>query len=117
MSRHRRLDVSEVGDITVVRFVDRRILDATNIEELGGELFALIEGENRKNLLLNFSGVEFLSSAALNKLIVLDKKIKRTNGKLKLSNLRPEIYEVFVITQLHQVFDIKEEEREALEAF
>jgi anti-sigma B factor antagonist len=117
MPDHHRLEVSEVGDITVVRFMDRRILEATNIEELGSELFGLIEREHRKNLLLNFSGVEFLSSAALNKLIVLEQKVKRISGKLKMSNLRPEIYEVFVITRLHEFFDIKDDEAEALEAF
>jgi anti-sigma B factor antagonist len=117
MTDHRRLEVSEKGDVTVVRFVDRKILDATNIEELGGELFGLIEEESRRNLLLNFSGVEFLSSAALNKLIILEKKIKTSGGKLKLSNLRPEIYEVFVITRLHQLFDIRDDEEDALEAF
>ena len=114
---HQRLQVSEVGDITVVRFVDRRILDAANIEELGGELFALIEQENRSKLLLNFGDVEFLSSAALNKLIILDKKLRAAGGTLKLSNLRPEIYEVFMITKLNQLFDIKDDEKEALEAF
>jgi anti-sigma B factor antagonist len=117
MSDHQRLEISEVSDVTVARFVDRRILDVTNIEELGGELFGLVEQEHRKNLLLNFAGVEFLSSAALNKLIILDRKVKRVGGKLKLSNLRPEIYEVFVITRLHEVFDIRNDEEEALESF
>ena len=37
MAEHQRLEVSEKGDVTVVRFVDRKILDATNIEELGTE--------------------------------------------------------------------------------
>jgi anti-sigma B factor antagonist len=114
---HERLDVSEVGDVTVVRFLERRILDATNIEELGGELFGLIERENRQKLLLNFHDVEFLSSAALNKLIILDKKLRDRGGLLKLSNLRPEIHEVFVITRLNQLFDIRGDEQEALEAF
>ena len=117
MPEHSRLDVSEVGDVTVVRFVDRKILDATNIEELGTELFDLIEKENREKLLLNFTDVEFLSSAALNKLIILDKKIKTNGGRLKLTNLRPEIHEVFVITRLNQLFDISEEEADALESF
>jgi anti-sigma B factor antagonist len=117
MPDHQRLDVSEVGDVTVVRFVERRILDANNIEELGGELFDLIEQENRQKLLLNFTDVEFLSSAALNKFIILDKKLREGGGMLKLSNLRPEIHEVFTITRLTQLFDIKEDEKEALEAF
>jgi anti-anti-sigma factor len=117
MADHRRLDVSEVGGVTVVRFVDRKILDAANIQELGEELFALVEKENRKSLLLNFSDVEFLSSAALNKLIILDKKVKAAVGKLKFSNLRPEIFEVFVITRLNQLFDIKDKQDDALADF
>ena len=117
MSEHQRLQVSEVDGVTVVRFVDRRILDATNIEELGGELFALVETDNKKKLLLNFTDVEFLSSAALNKLIILDKKMRGQGGTLKLSNLRPEIHEVFEITKLTQLFEIIEDEDAALKAF
>jgi anti-sigma B factor antagonist len=117
MAVHRRLQLSEVGDVSVVRFVDRKILDEANIQELGQELFQLIEEENRKNLLLNFSSVEFLSSAALGKLITLDKKVKAHAGKLKLSNIRPEIYEVFAITKLNKLFDIKDDEADALASF
>jgi anti-anti-sigma regulatory factor len=36
---------------------------------------------------------------------------------LKFSDLRPEIYDVFVITRLTQLFDIKPSEAEALAAF
>ena len=114
MSGHRRLELSEVDDVTVVRFVDRKLLDATNIQELGDELFGLVEKDNRKRLLLNFSNVEFLSSAALNKLIILNKKVKTHQGKLKLCSLRPEILEVFAITRLNQLFDIADDEADAL---
>lgn len=117
MTVHRRLEVTEVNDVTVVRFVDRKILDEASIQELGQELFALVESENRTKLLLNFSKVDFLSSAALGKLIMLDKKIKVRKGKLRLTNIRPEIYEVFAITKLNKLFDIKKDETEALEGF
>jgi len=112
---HQRLEVSDVGDIAVIRFVDRRILDATNIEELGDELFELVEQQGRKKLLINFTDVEFLSSAALNKLIILDKKVKTNDGKLVLSDLRPEIVEVFAITRLDQLFTIESSEKGALD--
>jgi anti-sigma B factor antagonist len=117
MAVHRRLQVTEVGDITVVRFVDRKILDEVNIQELGQELFQLVEEEGRQRLLLNFSTVEFLSSAALGKLITLDKKVKARKGELRLSNIRPEIYEVFAITKLNKLFNIKDDEADALASF
>lgn len=117
MAAHRRLEVSEVGDVTVVRFVDRKILDEASIQELGRELFQLVEEEKRSKLLLNFSKVDFLSSAALGKLITLDKKVKAHAGRLKFSNIRPEIYEVFAITKLNKLFDIKNDEADALASF
>ena len=117
MAEHRRLEITDVGEVTVVRFVDRKILDAANIQQLGEELFGLVEKEGRKNLVLSFARVEFLSSAALNKLIILDKKVKSSGGKLKFCDLRPEIYEVFVITRLTQLFEIKDNEADALATF
>jgi anti-sigma B factor antagonist len=117
MAVHRSLEVSEVGEVTVVRFVDRKILDEATIQEIGHELFHLVEEENRTKLLLNFAAVEFLSSAALGKLITLDKKVKAHGGKLKLTNIRPEIYEVFAITKLNKLFDIQDDETDALAAF
>jgi len=117
MAVTRRLETTEVGDVTVVRFVDRKILDESNIQQLGNELFRLVEEEKKTKLLLNFSNVEFLSSGALGKLITLDKKVKAHDGVLKLSNIRPEIYEVFAITKLNKLFDIKDDEAAALAAF
>jgi len=117
MANSQRLELAEIGAVTVIRFVDRKILDEGNIQELGKELFALVEEDNRKSLLLNFSAVEFLSSAALGKLITLDKKVKAHGGKLKLCKIRPEIYEVFAITRLNKYFDIKDDEEDGLASF
>ncbi|MEI6367779.1 MAG: STAS domain-containing protein [Planctomycetota bacterium] len=117
MSTHRRINVAKIGDVTVVKFLDKKILDEANIQELGLELFSLIEHDNRKSILLNFSDVEFLSSAALGKLITLDRKVKASKGRLKMSNIRPEIFEVFQITKLNKVFDIRNDESEAVAAF
>ena len=85
--------------------------------KLGQELFQLVEVENYRKMVLNFSAVDFLSSAALGKLITLDKKMKAKSGTLKLCNIRAEIYEVFAITRLNRLFDIKDEEADALAAF
>lgn len=117
MPVHRRVEVSEIGDVTIVRFVDHKILDSANIQELGDELLSLVEDDQRKKLLLNFSRVEFLSSSALNKLIMLDRVVEKHHGKLALCNLRPEIQEVFMITRLNQMFTIYDEEADALAGF
>lgn len=117
MAGHRRIDVSKAGDVTIVRFVDRRVLDEVGIQEIGQELLELVERPDARHLLLNFGNVDFISSATLGKLLVLDRTIKAHEGRLKLSNIRPEIMEVFRVTRLDRVFDIRDEEAEALAAF
>mgnify|MGYP000142817214 FL=1 len=116
MSNRNRIDVADVGEVSVVQFKDRKILDESNIQEMGRELFELVE-QKRAKILLNFMNVEFLSSAALGKLITLDKKLKAAKGQLKLSSIRPEIYEVFAITRLNKLFDIHDDEADALATF
>ena len=118
--RRRRLEVEDIGDVTVVNFVDRRILDEQNIQIIGEQLFSLVDEVGRRKILLNFGNVEFLSSAALGKLITLNKKLmalKNEGGQLILCNIDPQIHEVFEITKLDKFFKIMKEEQAALQAF
>ena len=112
-----RIDVTKTGDVSVVKFRDRKILDEAAIQELGSELFALVEVDNRRTILLDFEGVEFLSSAALGKLITFDRKVKTSKGRLKMCGIAPGILEVFQVTKLNKVFDIRPDAGEALAAF
>jgi len=115
--RRRRLEVEDYNDVTIVKFTDRRILDEQNIQAIGEQLFSLVEDVGRHKLLLNFGNVEYLSSAALGKLITLNKKIQNVGGRLVLCHIDPAIYEVFKITNLNQLFKIYDEEQEALQSF
>lgn len=115
--RKRRLEVEDIGDVTVVNFTDRKILDEQNIQTIGEQLFSLVDELGRRKLLLNFGNVEYLSSAALGKLITLNKKLQSAGGKLVLCNIDPQIYEVFEITKLNKLLMIKKDEQEGLQAF
>lgn len=113
----KRIDIEEVNDVTVATFADKKILDETNIQIIGNQLFSLVETDLRSKIILDFSNVEYLSSAALGKLITMEKKVKAAKGKLKLCSIRPEIYEVFAITKLNKLFKIYKDQEEALLAF
>jgi anti-sigma B factor antagonist len=115
--RRRRLEVEDHGDITVVNFVDRKILDEQNIQIIGEQLNSLVDELGRSKILLNFRNVEFLSSAALGKLIALNRKLAGVKGKLVLCCIAKEIMEVFEITKLDKLFKIEKEEQAALQAF
>ncbi|MEM8947515.1 MAG: STAS domain-containing protein [Planctomycetota bacterium] len=114
MSNLSRIEVSDSASVSVVRFQDQKIIDPEAIQELGQELFDLVERDDRKKIVLNFATVEFLSSAALGKLITFEKKAKRNETKLILTNISPEIFQVFAITNLDKLFTIKDTEADAL---
>ncbi len=111
------ITVSKNNGVNVVEFNDRKILDELSIAELGDQLRQVAESEQAVRMLLNFENVEHLSSAALGMLITLDQLVKKQKGKLKLSNIHPQIYEVFKITRLNKLFEIHDSAAQALGAF
>ncbi len=111
------LTVQKQDSIDIVHFADRKILEELCIREIEDELSTLVSGTPAIKLLLNFSNVEHLSSAALGMLINLKKEVEKSGGSLKLSDIRPQIYEVFKITQLSKYFDIHGTVSEALGRF
>lgn len=111
------IKIKRIDGVSVVEFVDRKILEELSIKEIEDELSQLIESEPGIRLLLNFHNVDHLSSAALGTLITLNKKIKEQSGAMKLSDINRQIFEVFKITRLHRVFDIHDTIDEAMSGF
>ncbi len=114
---NRRLDIEEVDGVTIARFTDKKILDESNIQIIGNQLFNLVDEDHRQKIILDFTNVEYLSSAALGKLITMDKKVKAAGGKLRLCSIRSDIKEVFKITRLDKLFQIMDNRDKAIEGF
>jgi anti-sigma B factor antagonist len=91
----------DLGDFQVIKPTDKVI----NVESLD-QLFASLALRKGMRLVLDFGGVEYLSSAALGRLINLKKKVEAARGKLTIRDLHPDLREVFRITRLDQVFEI-----------
>ncbi len=111
------LKVSDNDGICTVEFADRKILEELSINQIGEELTTLADQHKPIKLLLNFNNVEHLSSAALGMLITLHRRIVDQSGRLKLSDINPQIFEVFKITQLNKVFDIYDSAAKAKASF
>ncbi len=116
-SQESRLVVTEDGGVTRVQFLDRNILDETTIQQIGDQIGALIDAQTTPKLLINFAKVEHLSSAALGILITINNRVKHKGGQLRLANIDPQIYEVFVITKLNKLFQIHDTAEKALASF
>ena len=112
-----KLTIHKQDSICIVDFEDRKILEELAISQILERLSELVMSEKTPKILLNFRKVEHLSSAALGILITLNKQVAECKGQLVLANIHPQIYEVFKITRLNKLFNIKGTTDEALRAF
>jgi anti-sigma B factor antagonist len=115
--RKQRIVVEDIGDIAVVNFVDKKILDEQNIQMIGDDLFRLVDELGRRKILLNFSNVQYMSSAALGKLIRLHQRLQSVGGKLALCGISKDLYDVFAITKLDKMLSIVKDEPTGLNSF
>ena len=113
----RKLDVTKIGKVEVAQFKDKKILDESVLDELRVELFRLIADRPQLDLLLDFSNVEFMSSAMLGLLGQTHRKVNLLKGRLKMCCIAPPIYEVFKLTNLNKLFAIHKDAAEALAKF
>ena len=102
-----RIAVEYARNATIVTFTDEKILEEQDIGALQDSIMAVIESASGgMNLILDFSKVQFLSSAMLGLLIRISKRVYQRDGQLRLCNISPKIYEIFKITRLTKIFDI-----------
>jgi anti-sigma B factor antagonist len=100
------IGVEYAENATIVSFTDEKILEEKDINSLQESIMSVIEQTEQINLILDFRNVKFLSSAVLGLLIRISKRIYEHNGRLRLCNIDPKIYEIFKITRLTKTFDI-----------
>jgi anti-sigma B factor antagonist len=111
----RLLEVQMIDNVAVVNFTASRILDEQMVQQAGDQLMSLVEEAGHQRILLNFSAIEYLSSAALGKFVQLRKKVETIKGKLALCNIDDSIFEIFRITGFDRIFKIFPDEQEALQ--
>jgi anti-sigma B factor antagonist len=73
--------------------------------------------QGKKKLLLNLAGVNYLDSTGLGELVAGYRYVKSQGGELKLINLNKKISDLLQITKLYVVFDVHNDEAQALASF
>jgi anti-sigma B factor antagonist len=117
MAKDSRLTITREQDITRIGFLDRNILEEAYIQQIGEEIAQVIDQSANPKVLISFANVEHLSSAALGTLITVNNKVRQKGGQLRLSDIDPQIYEVFVITKLNKLFQIYDDAAKAAKSF
>lgn len=102
---------SENGVEIVVPLIRR--LDASVALTFKQQVLEAI-GQNNKNVLLDFSHVDFIDSSCLGALVSI---LKSLNGKgeLVLCSLNSNIHNLFQLTRMDRIFSIQDNRQDALQ--
>ena len=101
--------------IVVVDLTGRIMIGETS-SALMMVLHTLVE-EGKRRVLLNLAEVTALDSTGLGTLVAGYASFEKANGRLKLLNLSPKIAELLTVTKLYIVFDVFDDEAEAVASF
>jgi anti-anti-sigma factor len=97
--------------LTPVGRIDNSTTDALRTD-LNAHLAACRNGGDR--LVLDFSGVDYISSVGLRVLMLAAKKAREQDGTIVVAGLQPVVREIFEISRFNLVFQCYETVREAL---
>ena len=95
--------VSEREDTAVVS-VDGRI-DAESAEHLDTAISSVL-ARGGKRVLVNLEKAAYMSSSGLRVLLGKFRALKRVDGEMALCALQPDVYQVFLMAGVHEVFPI-----------
>ncbi len=109
------LQTKKIGNVVVVYLQGR--LDVHLSADIEKEINKLIKDEPNAHLLLNLSGVEYMSSSGLRIFVSTMRILKESNRKLKLCNMNSAVKKIFEVVELMDMFEIYDTEEEAIASF
>ncbi|MGB7160319.1 MAG: STAS domain-containing protein [Tepidisphaeraceae bacterium] len=90
-------------------------IDLHNSPQVRSALLELLQREQPKKLILNLAAVPYMDSSAIAVLVESLQKIRKTGGKIYLTNLQPRVKGLLEIARLDAIFVLAGSEEEAME--
>ena len=111
------INISErqAGDVTILDLEGKVTIGEGSVA-LRGAIRRLL-GEGKNKILLNLGKVGYIDSSDIGELVSSFTAVNKEGGSLKLLNLTQKIQDLLAITKLLTVFDVYDEEAEALASF
>lgn len=99
------------GDVQII-FLEGR-MDLANSMKTEAKLNEMLEA-GATRIVIDFEKLEYLSSSGLRVIISVEKRLKEKGGRLFLSSLSETVENLFSITRLYELFNIRKTLSEAL---
>jgi anti-sigma B factor antagonist len=110
-----------------MKLVTRRFDELNTVFDITGEVTSAAENQmteaynqataaGTKNIILNFTGLDYMNSSGIGLLITILIRAQRKNQRLFAYGLNQHYEKIFVLTRLNEAIGIFENETEALTA-
>jgi anti-sigma B factor antagonist len=106
--------IRQAGEVSLVDVVGQ--LTSFEVGGLRDAISGLLKQE-RKNVLLNLSGLEYLDSSGIGELVRNYLSVVKRGGTMKVVGLTSKVEEILKVTQLYQVFQEFPDEETAMRSF
>lgn len=107
--------IREIGGVIIIDMVGRITLGE------GSTLLRDLVRQNletgHKKIVINMAGINYIDSTGLGELVSAYRLVKSQDGELKLMNLNKKVSDLLQITRLYAVFDIHNDEGQAVASF
>ena len=74
-------------------------------------------GKGDKKILLNLGDVTYIDSSGIGELVSAFTTVRNQGGELKLLRLTKKVHDLLQITKLYTVFDVRDDETQAIASF
>lgn len=64
--------------------------------------------DSTDNMILDFTNVDYISSAGMRVLLALHKRLKKKGGTLKVINVKDAIYDIFKLVGFHSMVEVSQ---------
>lgn len=91
-------------------------LDAHTAPELETAISDLVDA-GRNKILVNFSNLDYISSAGLGVFMAFIENVRETGGDIKLVEMKPKVFSVFDLLGFPLLFDIENSQETAINKF
>jgi anti-sigma B factor antagonist len=110
------LDIAESvrEDVVILTLKGRLTLGESNLVR---EKIAALSAAGKHNVVVDLGGVDYIDSTGLGILVICFTSLKKQGGALKLVNPNKRNVELLLLTKLHTVFEVFNEDQDAVNSF
>jgi anti-sigma B factor antagonist len=108
-------EIRDHGDVRVINLSGKITIGSGDVKIR--ELIDSALADGKKNIVFDLAGVSSIDSSGIGELVACYTTVTKQDGQLKLLRMSPKINDIMQVTQLITVFDVFDDEQEALASF